>query len=363
MPQRAIYAARRGVAAAQYRAGGAFFPNAPVATGSYIDDRVLGSRYNYITSQAEIDTPIWLPGEGTATQNVARADAGAVDAAAIAAHLALASEVLGLVARATYAGDQVAVARRRLAVAGALALDASRRYRVGEGSESDSLAAAAEASSARAALSTAAATFASAREALLAVTGQPSIPSLALAPTRALPAAVMLASHPRIAAALRAVAAAQARARLVRIENRDSPQIGLQGINEKQFGSPWDTRFGVVFRLPFATEARNAPRRAAAQEAITRAEVQLDLARRTVLAELREAAGAARAATATAAAAAALERRRGEIERAWRLGEMPLIEVIRADALASDATLAQDRARTELLAARIGMRLAYGVLP
>ena len=170
-----------------------------------------------------------------------------------------------------------------------------------------------------------------------------------------------------MAAAERAVQAAQARARLVRIENRDSPQIGLQGINEKQPGTRWDTRFGVVIHFPFATEARNAPRRAAAEEAVTQAEAQLELARRQVGAAARKAEalmlGAERAAVAARAAAADLDKRRGQIERAWRLGEMPLIEVVRANAIAFNAELARDKAGTELDAARQRVRLAGGVLP
>jgi len=179
--------------------------------------------------------------------------------------------------------------------------------------------------------------------------------------------AAALARHPRIAAAERSLAAAQASARQVRIENRDAPEIGVQGINEKQPGSRWDTRFGVVLRLPFATDTRNAPRRAAAEQATTQAAVQLALTRREVLAGVRQAeavlAGAERGTVAAARAASELERRRGQIDRAWRMGEMPLVEVVRANAVAFDAGFARDKALTELSAARLRLQLAEGVLP
>jgi len=379
LPQRRAFAARQGVAAAQYGAGGAFFPNAPYATGSYINDKALGSNYNYITTQAELGTPVWLPGEGTATQRAAQADAATVAAEADAAHLGLALEVLDLVSQATLAANTRDVAAHRLTAAQALATDLANRFHVGESSESDALAADAEAAGASVTLSLAEAQLASIRAALAAVTGVAVPPRLtatsAALATRPLvlsaagssPGMAALAAHPRIAAAERAVAAAQARARLVWIENRDSPQIGFQGINEKQPGSRWDTRFGVVFRLPFATQARNAPLRAAAEQVVTQAEVALALAQREVLAGIRQAeallTGAARASTAAERAAGELDRRRGQIERAWHLGEMPLIEVIRANALAFDADLARDKARTELDTGRLRLLIARGLLP
>ncbi len=73
--------------------------------------------------------------------------------------------------------------------------------------------------------------------------------------------------------------------------------------------------------------------------------------------------GAQEAELAAGRAAGEQERRRGMIERAWRLGEMPLIEVVRANALAFDARLAQTKSRTALDAARLRIGLANGLLP
>ena len=370
LPQRRALAARQGVAAAQFAAGGALFPNAPYATGTYINDKILGSNENYITTQGELGTPVWLPGEGTATQNAASADAATVAADADATHLALAVQVLGLAVQAAFAANERDVAQRRLATAEALAADLVHRFHVGESSESDALAADAEAAGDRVTLSAADAQLASAVAALAVVTGRDTVPRLAAPAPRGVLGtglAAAPATHPRIVAAERAVAAAQAKARLTRIENRDSPTVGVTGINEKQYGSPWDTRFGVVFRFPFATEARNAPLRAAAEAAVTQAEVQLVLAQREVLAAIRQAAavlaGAERGSAAASRAADELDKRRGQVERAWRVGEMPLIEVVRANALAFDADLSRDKTRTELDAARQRLRLAEGLLP
>jgi len=367
LPQRQELAAQQASAGARYAAGGALLPNAPYAIGTYVNDKALGSNYNYLTTQAEVGTPIWLPGQGRATQATAQADGAAVLAAVEAAHLALAAQVLDLATQATLAANARDVAARRLATAQSLATDLARRFRVGESSQSDALAASADAASAAMTLSSAEAQLGAAQAALAVVVGSPAVPRLdAPGPARAA-GPDPLAAHPRIIAAERAVEAAQAASRLARIENRDNPEVGLQGVNEKQPGAKWDTRFGVTFRLPFATEARNAPRRAAAELAVTQATVQLALAQREVLSGIRQAQamlyGAERSSAASVRAAAELERRRGQIGRAWRVGEMPLIEVVRANALAYDAEYARDKARTDLAAARLRLRLTEGTLP
>lgn len=315
-----------------------------------------------------MSTPVWLPGEGTATQNVARADAVANAAAVEAEHLALAGQVLDLAVQAIAAGQARAVATRRLAVDQALAADLARRFRIGESSQSDSLAADAEAAGDVLRVQSAQAQFDVALLALATVTGTETLPRLASSGPQ-IPAGVAdpLAGNPRVVAAEQAVAAARANARLVRIANRDDPELGLQGINEKQPGTRWDTRFGVTMTFHFATEARNGPLRAAADQAVTQAEVQRLVVRREVTLLTRQAqavlAGAERGSAAATRAASDVETRSGQIERAWRAGEMPLIEVVRANALAFDTAYARDKARTDLDAARLRLRLAGGALP
>ncbi len=369
LPQRPDFKARQQVAAARNFAGGALFPNAPSVTGTFVNDRILGSNYNFVTSQGQLSTPIWLPGEGTASQKAARADNDAIGAEAEAVHLALAGQILDLASQAVLATDTRDAARRRLAASRALAADLGRRFRIGESAESDALAAEADAASVSIILINAEAQLASIRLTLASATGIDVVPRIA-APA---PLALSLesdsafASHPRIVATELAVATARAKSQLTRIQNRDSPEIGVQVTNDKQPGTPWDTRVGVVFRLPFATEGRNAPLRAAAEQMVTQAEVQRVIARREVVASVRTAqavlVASERAIVEAERGAGVLDRRRGQIERAWRMGEMSLIEVVRANALAFDAELARDRARTSRDTARQSLRIAEGMVP
>lgn len=365
LPQRADFTAQQATTSARYTAGSAFVPNAPTAIGSHINDRIAGSNYNYVTSQIGLSTPVWLPGEGSATQNVAQADAASITASTEAAHLALAAQVVDLVRQATLAANARDVAARRLSASKALAGDLAKRFQLGESSQSDSLSASADAASATMALEADEAQLTVARLALAAVTGANTVPQLDKPGFR--PAGDLLAAHPRIVAAEQSLEAARANARLVRIADRDDPELGLQAINEKQPGTRWDTRVGVQMTFHFATEARNAPRRAAAEQLITQAEVQRALARREVMLAINQnqavLSGAERSSMAASRAATELEKRRGQIERAWRVGEMSLIEVVRANTIAFDAAYARDKAQTELASARQRLRLAEGILP
>ena len=365
LPERNNFAAQQNVAGARNLAGSAIVPNAPTASGSYINDKAAGSNYNYITSQVGVSTPLWLPGEGTATQNAAQADSVAIDRQIALAHLSLAREVLRLSADAVDAANALAIAQRRLATYRALATTLANRFAVGESAQSDALAADAEASTAVISMTQAEARLGLARVALAELTGSEAIPVLMPAP--ALAQAGDGSEHPQVVAAAQQVEAARARARLIYIQDRDDPELGVEGINEKQPGTRWDTRFGVTLKFHFATDARNAPLRAVAQENLTRTTVQLELARRQVAAQIAAArvilVASERAVGAADRSAAALDKRRGQLERAWRLGEIAFIELVRANALAYDAEAARDKARLGSTTAQLQLQIAEGVIP
>ena len=155
--------------------------------------------------------------------------------------------------------------------------------------------------------------------------------------------------------------------RLVRLADRDDPEVGIEGIREKQFGSPWNNRVGVMLKIPFGSSARNLPRVAAAQARLNTAEARLLQQRRLVAIGLQQALARLRAARADRQAATAVAReldgRAAEVVRAWHVGEMPLIEAMRAETAAFDADLSARRAVTMLDTAQWQVALAEGMLP
>ncbi len=371
LPQRAEAKAAEDVAAAKFRSGGALFPNAPYSDGEYDDDRA-GSNDNYHTTRIGVGTPLWLPGEGTATQRAASAEGRAAIAGGEAAHFALAQQVLDLATRAWLAKVSKDVAQARLRSDQALSVAAANQFRVGEGAQSDALAADAAAQTDALDVNDADANLGAALIALSTLTGRDTLPVLTADRAQRDVAFIrdnqdVIELNPRVVAERVVFEAAEARERLVRVQDRADPELGLQVTNDKQPGSPWDTRLGVVFRVPFASAGRNAPLRAAASQEVTRAMVQLALARREVAASLREAtvryAAAERAAVAAKRAADDLLRRRQQIHRAWTVGEMPLIEAIRANSAAFEAELTHHRTSIQRDAAVQRLILASGRLP
>lgn len=371
-PERQAIEGRRGEATARAGAARAFFPNAPFATGTYVNDQV-GSGQRYITYQAQVGTPLWLPGEGTATEKVARADLNRVDADFSSAHLSLAVIVLDLALQATTATLSTDIAHHRLLAAQSLAASLAQGLRAGEATRSDLQAAQADAETAEASLADAQAQRLRAQTAFTVLTGMEAVPRIMGHATIGMSAPVVVAeqlveNHPRVVAAQRSVEAALAAQRLTRIAERDSPEVTVIGVHEKQgFATPYNTRFGVELRIPFATQARNAPRLALARSTLMNAESNLLLARRQTAIEVRQAeidlAATHLSAAASARAAIQLQRRRVQIERAWRLGEMPLIEVVRARTADFDAQLVRDRTRVLSGAAEVRLSLAEGHLP
>ena len=222
------------------------------------------------------------------------------------------------------------------------------------------------------ALSDAQAMEEAARAALHVLTGLDGVPDLSappaiLAVTRSMPAPDAIDRQPDVLAASKAMQVAEANLKLVRIENRSSPQVGVQVIRQRQLRAPWDTQYGVVFTLPFASDTRNLPRVAAAESQRASAQADMERARRRVLVDLTRSwvqlAAARRAHGAAVRASRTLGSRQSEIERAWRLGEMPEIEVVRAQQLAFDAKSIAARSDVLIDAATWRMAFAQGVLP
>ena len=359
-PERAGIAAQQVAAGARAEAARSAFPDSPTLSGIYADDHLIGSNEGYTTYEAELSTPIWLPGEGAATERAANADARAYAAQSSNAHLTVAADVLDAAAEALLAQEQVATANSRLKVTRQVARDVDHAARVGEIAAADADAARAQMENDTALAADAQVRAAMASAALESLTGSKIVPLLVTG--LALPS-----EDPRIASAERRLDAANAALRLVRASPIADPEVGLEGIREKQFGSPWDSRVGITFRIPLPSRARNLPRLAVAESNVTAAQAELLRVRRLVqlgIVQAHAQFGGARARQAASVRAAAdLDRRAGAVSRAWRLGEMPLIELLRAQAAAFDADAERNRADVTLQAAALRAVLATGTIP
>jgi len=362
-PELAGVPGRQAAAAARSRAADSLTPNPPSLGGGFVTDGFNNARGGR-EAELSLATPLWLPGEGTASRHVADADRSRLTAQQQAQRLAVAGEVRDALATVALAGIERVGAEARLRDARTLEGDVARRVRGRDAAEAELLTARLDRMEAEIALGERRAALEGARLAFRSLTGlEPDAAAL-----NEPDPPVSSPPHPRIAEAQGAVAAAEAGRRLAALQVRENPEIGLLARRSREAGSDrYDNRAGFQFRLPFATEARNAARQAAAEAELTdataaaaniRRQVELLTARaRVELDAVRQALGTARS------RAALLRQQRSLSEAAFRGGQIGLGDVIRVRVFATEAEVAQGRAEITVRQARSRLNQALGVLP
>ena len=358
-------AARKALIAAKQRSAAAFLPGAPTLGAAYVTDQAIRNR-NARDAELSLGTQIWLPGEGTASVRAADADLSRLEAEGLRQLLEVAGQVREALAAVAVAEADQRASQARLRDARALEADLARRVRGRDAAEAELLVASADRIEAEAALSEKAAALDASRVDYRTLTGLE--PQTAALNEPAPPATAARLSDPRVIEAQRAVQAAHANRELAGIQTRDSPEVALVGRQTRDInGNVYDHSLGLQLRLPFATEARNGPRRAAAEVEYTDAVATLAKLER----ELGGGESRARIELASAAAmrdlaakrAAVFERQRSLFERSYAEGNTPLADRIRARTLAFQADAARERADIGARQARGRLNQALGLMP
>lgn len=359
----AALTARRAEILARKQAAGRLTPGPPVLGVGHLNGYVTGDD-GYREYDIELGTPLWLPGEGTAIRRVADAELVQLAAELAVARLAVAGEVRDAYWRLRLADGAVEVARRRLDAARALQDELDRQQRAGQISRADLLLSVAETADARSILSIEEASVVQAHLAFRALTGveppvdvvEPEAP------------AQLDANHPRLNALRKAVEVSVATNRLLKVQDRDSPELALLSIAEREIAKdPYDKRIGIRVVIPFATEGRNEPRRKANEVERTRALAQLRAADSQIRAEVGQAeadlASANERETLAGARYRAFAERLNLIERSVRVGEGALVELIRARTNLFEADTARLQSRIAVMQARSRLNQALGLDP
>ena len=355
--------ARQGAIRARREAADSLLPGSPALGLGYATDRFGG---NYIGSrefEAEISTPLWLPGESTANVRVAESELVKNESDLLAAQLAVAGEVREAYWAVAQAREASILATRRLQDASALAQDLARRVQAGEASRADLLLAEGDQAEAQGILAEQQAASEEAELVFLRLTGRS-------APATLVQEELHLSTelHPLLLARHRAIEVAEAKIRLANLATRDSPEAGFLVRPERDAtGEPYSVTLGVRLRIPFSTENRNAPRQAEAKSEHSEALAQAAAAEQ----QIRTGVERARIALATTekqlSAAEARRQKLGNhlalIEKSYRGGETGFIELVRARGVTYEAELSTIRARIALRRAQSQINQASGVLP
>jgi outer membrane protein TolC len=314
-----------------------------------------------------VSVPLWLPGQRDALRRLLDDERSRRAAALRAARLQLAGEVREAAWAQATAAAETAVQRERDAAAAALEADVVRRVDAGDLAPVDRLAARAERLAASAGLREAEARERAAAARLAALTGALAAGGLEEA-EQGVGSADAVETHPAVLAAQGAVEAARSRLDAARTVRRDAPTLSAVARFERDaaLGDARNSvRFGIA--VPLDTEARNAPRLAAAGAELAEAEVALERERRERAAALERAridldASAALLGTADERAEVAGAAQRA-IELAFAAGERSLPDVLRARQSALEARLAAATARMRRGLAIARMNQTLGIEP
>jgi outer membrane protein, heavy metal efflux system len=359
----AALTARRAEILARKQAAGRLTPGPPALGVGHFNDYVTGDN-GYREYEVEFGTPLWLPGEGTAIRRVTDAELVQLDAEMAVARLAVAGEVREAYWRYRLATGAIEVARRRLEAARALQSDLERQVRAGQVARDDLLLSVAETADARSILSIEEASATQARLSFQALTGveppsdlaEPEVPAQADE------------NHPRRIALRRAVDVTEATARLLKVQDRDNPEVALLGVVERELlNDPYDKRIGIRLVIPFATEGRNEPRRKANEVERIRALAELHASDYQIQAEVGKAEADLAAARERAVLAEeryrAFAERLDLVERSVRVGEGALVELVRARADLFEADVARLYGQIAVMQARSRLNQTLGLGP
>ncbi|ULX52652.1 hypothetical protein A9P79_08195 [Cupriavidus taiwanensis] len=320
-------------------------------------------------SEVQLGVPVWLPGQRAARGELADAQAAEAEAGAALARLNLAAEVRERVWQLAAAEGEREVMRRRAGIAASLRDDVRRRVNAGDLARTDLLLAQQDQLAAQGLLADSEARVVEASARLLQATGVAALPSRydEAAPPPGDPGA-LAGSHPRLDAVQQAVLRSERQLGYLRKSRRDPPEVGVMYRNDRAGGGmPGDQTVGLFVRIPFATDARNLPREAAAQTELMTARAELARTERMVRAEIDAAQAALRLAGQqlglTQERRATLSERAALLRKTFDAGEIGLPEVLRAQnqALEAEADLVRQRARHGIAIATLNQ--ALGVLP
>lgn len=355
--------ARQDEAAAARDSARTWIAGAPVLGLSQRDERWSGQRTGR-ESEVSMSAPVWLPGQKSARVAVAARTGEEAAAQLLAARLAVAGQLRSSVWEAAGARATVDEKQDHLHHMEQLADEVDSRVKAGDLARSDALLARQEVAAAEVdvALATTRAAEALARYRVL--TGVSDLPQLAPEPLHA-PA---IAVSARLAAARATALRAQALLRLAEATRAAPPSVALSLRHESARDISEPTRsVAISVQIPLGSASRNRPAETQALTQIATAAAEVEQAEANVAGDIWLAEQKLALAQAGVAAASrranALHEHRALIEKAFRLGERGLAEVLRSNALTHEADVALRQQHVALGLAHAQLNQARGILP
>ncbi len=359
---------RRDAAQSQAKAAGLLSPEPPSLEVSQRSDRTAD---NNGVRQAEVGiaVPIWLPGQRSASLDLAQAEISFVERKLLASQLRLASSVREAWWNWLRARVDAELAREQLTNAQRLAADVAKRTNAGDLAKSDQHQAEGVAAAAEALAAQADAASASAFAQVASLTGVSFEANLSIHGVAELPPVpAQTVEHPLLAELENRIAVAERTANLISKQTRTNPELTVATTRDRgAFGERYVQTVLVGVRLPFGGGPRYEARIATAQaEAV---EVQSILMLEKDRLQSHQRAAAFRAESARVQLDAAQRRARlakesrSFFDKSFRLGETDLPTRLRIEAEAVEAERQEARSQIDLAAAISAWRQSLGLLP
>lgn len=362
-PQARTLEAKRDDIAAGREAASSWIAGSPSVGMSERSDRWTG-RTGAREREISLAAPVWLPGQVSARRAQAEASAAELDAQLANARLTLAGEVRERLWAVASAKESLAEAQNRRQYLEATSEEVTRRVKAGDLARTDGMLAQQEALAAKAAVVDAQVKV---REALLrftTLTGLKDIP----VPTPEPVAANPVEPHPRLLASRTAIENAQAALHVAGKTRSEPPTIGVGYRREREaFGGDAASSVTLGIEIPIGTAARNRPLETAARTRLATASAEAAQSEVTLQADIdlaRDQVAATDQALEAATARAGLAREHAQlIEKAFRMGERGLNEMLRARSVLHEAEVAERQQRIAVGLARARLNQALGITP
>ena len=371
-PEAHALQSRRDAAQAQAKAASMLSPEPPSLEISQRSDRMTG---NSGAREAEVGiaVPIWLPGQRTASTDLAQAEISLVERKLLASQLRLASSVRDAWWGWLRARVDAELASEQLANAQRLAADVAKRTNAGDLAKSDQHQAEGAVAAAQAHAAQAQAASAAALAQVMALTGRTAPADLkvnaAVEPTPdSTPHTGASVGHPLLAELEDRITMAERTAQLISAQRRSNPELTVATTRGRgAFGERYGQTVLIGIRVPLGAGPRHDARLATAQAEAIEVQSQLVLEQARIQADKQGAAARLEAARTQLDAA---QRRaqlanesRSFFDKSFRLGESDLPTRLRIEAEAAEAARQAARSRIDLASAISALRQSLGLLP
>ncbi len=363
-PQQALLAAHQQMVQARKIMAESWLPLAPTVGFSHQSDALI-SRRNEREWQAQMQIPLWLPGQKQARGQVASlADDSLIQERAALQHLAadlLRNAVWDIALRR----NEVSLADHRVQALRSLRDDVHKRFQAGEVAKLELMQAEQELLQADRQRVTAEAELMHAQFRYLQLTGLHEMPAQLEEP---LSARTDFTQSPFWQAAEARVRLAEGQRDLTAIEQRQNPQLTLNTRTiQGGFDYAFNSSMGVAITIPLQSEVQRAPLLANAEQNIGDARSQLESLRRQLETNLHEAEHnlhVSRQELQLITQQHALASENARLARkAYRLGEIDLNPLLRLQLLAFEAERALSNQTLQVQWNVAKYNQAVGVLP